>query len=960
MKTQTDRFLNSLFGRYFQDHDGYLEIRFVSRGTALAPRFYYKGQISDSEWEEIQSLNRTHHIFFGVNPRREQSGKQQDIKDLICLWADIDAKDFDGGKEAALTKVHEFTIQPSIVVDSGHGFHTYWILTEPIINLSEDQRYGFRQVLAGLVGKLSGDRSRVDLASCLRLPGTFNIKDDESLACRVIEENPDRYDVFKFDGLQDVEYKEPSRFEGPLPPFGTKELIISAESIEKAQADVERLELKSSVKRHILTGALRTEKNVDHTRSGRDWLIIASLVFADYNYTTIRSIFLNPKLKCSDRIMAAGEEGLKWDVSQALEVVKSRRAPTTPQSEAVLQIRSMKISPEEKRQAINHYIVEDLLTGPNPKGRGFRELDSGALYYFDNEERMPWDIGKKDEGTDFYYFMRDRYEVARRDFDEIRDAVATEIKRNGPAVQVHRVAYWDEERGVLYLSNHANQIIRMDGVNITLIDNGEEGVFFHFEPRLTSFTFDEQKIREASNYFLEITGGHTGTGWKLDSWASLGLRLDKFYQSSLINEFLVSKANFAPPDSDNPVNEEQQRLLLLLYFYSLFFESILPDKPIACFLGLAASGKSTTASAIGRILFGDSFTGKDMPNSARDFKVVIGRNYFYEIDNVDERVSGEICDVLAAAATGAEAEDRTLHTSSQTTVITPHCFFAITSREPKFKRPDIVDRLLVFRMKKISKDRHETLARLRKSLSDRRDDIMAEVISNLNSIVFILREWKSIEEAHGDDYYPMGNTFRMASWESIVKRICSLWPRIVLQQALEAMMSEKAVMTIDEDYVFQTINNLVMDQGEELRELTSAQLYQRLRQTASLMDFEDFGRAYPTMMSMAHHIPHIAEAMAERLYVKIEKIPRPGHPTRYTFLRPEQEPVVLPEMIASWLGLEAGVEYDPQNVLNWILEREPQATITVYDLIAAFGVRKKDRAGEITRSAYEGEGGRGG
>jgi hypothetical protein len=394
-------------------------------------------------------------------------------------------------------------------------------------------------------------------------------------------------------------------------------------------------------------------------------------------------------------------------------------------------------SAERKRRAINEFVVKDLLTGPNPAGRGFKEAGTGTLYYFDNAAKMPWDVGKKkDEGTDFYYFMRERYDVSRKDFDEIRDAVATAIKGLAE-VRVHRVAYWDEERGVLYLSNHNNQVLRLDGTGTRLLDNGEEGVFFHYDPRLTPFNFDEKKVREAVNYFETYMPEKDFSWGKVSEGISLGLRLDRFYDQALVNEFLVARANFAAPDADNPVDEGQQRLLLLLYFYSLFFESALKDKPIACFLGLMASGKSTTATAIGKILFGDSFAGKNLPNDVGDLKVVVGRNYYYEIDNLDSAVSRNMCDILAATATGAGSEDRTLFTNEATTVTEPHCFLAITSREPKFKRPDVVDRLLIFRMKKITEPVSGRW--LFRTLLERRDDNAGAEYSPEEALERVLR-----------------------------------------------------------------------------------------------------------------------------------------------------------------------------------------------------------------------------
>ena len=943
-RQEARRFLETLYSRYFADHDGYVELRMISAN--VVPMWLHKGEITEQDWDEVSRYNQTHHIYMGVNPRPlSKERKKDDIQDIICLWADVDGKDFeDGGKAAALRSVEAFPLKPTIIVDSGHGYHLYWVFEKPMADAKGEKLFVFKQVLAGVVKALGGDQSKIDHVACLRLPGTMNKKDEEEpVPCQIISISDKTYQVKEFIEYRDETYREPKPLSKEDWKFGTKELIVRSDSAEHAAEDVERLEIKSSVKRHILTGAPRTEAGVDHTRSGRDWLIITSLIFADYNYDTVRSIFLNPFVKCSNRILEKGEAELRHDVERAVEAVKARRGTASPQAEAILQIRAMKITPEEKRQEINHYIIEDLLTAPNPAGRGFKEIGSGTIYYFDNVAKMPWDVGKKkDEGPDFYYFMRDRYDISRKDFDEIRDAVATEIEKGQPEVRVNRVAYWDEEKGVLYLSNHNNQILQLDGSSIRLLDNGEEGVFFHFDPRLTPFNYDEKKVAEAVNYFETYEPEKEFSRGKISEGISFGLRLDRFQDQALLNEFLVARACFAPPDAENPVDEDQQRLLLLLYFYSLFFESALKDKPIACFLGLMASGKSTTATAIGKILFGDSFTGKNLPNDVKDLKVVVGRNYYYEIDNLDSVVSRNMCDILAATATGAGSEDRTLFTNEATTVTEPHCFLVITSREPKFKRPDVVDRLLIFRMKRINAPVSGRW--LFRTLLERREDIMAEVISNLNSIVFMLNQSRAVEMAQGSNYQPPKNIFRIADWEDFAKKICSLWPRVLLQLALEEMAAEKAGMTIDEDYVFQIIHYIVDDEGGELRELSAAQLYSRMRQATEFMELEDFQRRYPSAMSVATHIPHIAEAMSARLYVDICQSRKPGHPMLYTFLRSDQEPVRFPSPFAETLGLVPGVEYGPDEALERVLKLDPKAAVSNEDLIRAFGVRKKGKA----------------
>lgn len=143
--------------------------------------FYRYDEFDDTVMKNIQRLNKTNNIYFGVNPRPiSKEKKQDDIKDIICLWADVDGKDFENGKKEALKLVEEFPIEPNIIVDSGHGFHCYWIFKEPIIDISKEARIHFKQILFGIVNRLKADKRPMFLNCLLRLPGTVNIKKEEA------------------------------------------------------------------------------------------------------------------------------------------------------------------------------------------------------------------------------------------------------------------------------------------------------------------------------------------------------------------------------------------------------------------------------------------------------------------------------------------------------------------------------------------------------------------------------------------------------------------------------------------------------------------------------------------------------------------------------------------------------------------------------------------------------------
>lgn len=873
MKSQTDRFLNTLFGRYFQDHDGFLEVRFVGQGSARPPKFFPKGQISESDWALITELNTNYHVFFGVNPRRDMRGRQEDIKDVICLWADIDGKDFEGGKSEALNKVQDFALRPSIIVDSGRGYHCYWLLNEPIIGIDDERRLEIRQTLAGLIGNLDGDRSRMDLSSCLRLPGTLNIKGNEPLVCKIIEENPDRYEWGQFARFRDTTYQEPISSDEPLPQFGTRTKVVSRKDAESTLADIAKLEIDSRAKNLIITGSLIRRKGGDATRSGRDMSIICNLIYNDYDYQTIQSIFFNPFLKCSNRIMEEGEAALKWDVGRALEFVQQRKREGTPTIRKIAALKDLPISTEEKRKEIQSFIISDLLTGPTAVGEGFADRVAGSYYFFDKAEKMLMNL----ESTDFYCFIRSRYNVPKKDFEEIKDAVMTQIWVSKKDVTPHRFAYYDSERFILYVSDHDNGVYRLDGEKIERHDNGIDGVFFEYDPTLTPFTFDPaQKVAE---YFITTHPARGVAGLVFPETTSLGLSFERFYQDdSLLNEFIVKRV-FFDTDQETKLLAEEQRLLLIVFFYSMYFESIQREKPIACFIGQKESGKSFTATSIGKLFFGAGFESAHEPSSAEDLKTLLGRHSYLVLDNVDKHMSDETANVLCVAATGGVVEKRKLYKDTEVVRFTPRCFIAMTSREPKFKRDDLVSRLLLFNTQRIETPKSRSV--LFSGLLERRDAIMTEVLRNLNLVVLMLAYDSTCRQQ--DHREAPRCISRIADWETFGRTICKGPAGFMFRMVMQMMNDKKDRFAIEDDYLYLILYHLVYEKNQPIIKLVSNELYSTLVITAEGMRLKDFERKYKSAVSMAKHLAAIKRELEQEF--EIEFYRAASGQTEYTFKR---------------------------------------------------------------------------
>jgi hypothetical protein len=149
------------------------------------------------------------NIFFGVCPRpRPRANKAHHIQVVRVLWADLDNVTV----AEALARVERAGLpRPSVVIDSGHGVHLYWILAEPYViddpppegphNKSAKKHplspkgQRIQRLIKGIWQAIGGDHTQ-DLSRLLRLPAAMNRKDERNgtppVPCSLRECDPGR------------------------------------------------------------------------------------------------------------------------------------------------------------------------------------------------------------------------------------------------------------------------------------------------------------------------------------------------------------------------------------------------------------------------------------------------------------------------------------------------------------------------------------------------------------------------------------------------------------------------------------------------------------------------------------------------------------------------------------------------------------------------------------------------
>jgi hypothetical protein len=142
----------------------------------------------------ISKIPTDANVFFGVNPVsgpvRTNSGRgtEADVTRLAGLWCDLDIKkgacaSLDVARAIVANLSTRLGTRPSVIVESGHGLHAYWPITDGAI--SEKFTTGQARALVKRWGRLVEVEAQnlharadtvFDLVRMLRVPGTFNNK----------------------------------------------------------------------------------------------------------------------------------------------------------------------------------------------------------------------------------------------------------------------------------------------------------------------------------------------------------------------------------------------------------------------------------------------------------------------------------------------------------------------------------------------------------------------------------------------------------------------------------------------------------------------------------------------------------------------------------------------------------------------------------------------------------------
>jgi hypothetical protein len=498
----------------------------------------------------------------------------------------------------------------------------------------------------------------------------------------------------------------------------------------------------------------------------------------------------------------------------------------------------------DKQAVVGRVIYLDL----QDRGEFFKTTDGRLFYFLDKENeiyRVDGD-GNRILTEEFQGFVWDDYNLFAGQFSRnLGEDLRSQAKREAPEKEAYQFAHFDAEAGELYVTDWGTGYYAVTPKDIEWRPNGADAYFLP-DDRAEKYVYVEPPDR------LEFPNQLAG---ERPMWQGAG---------DPIMRVFGNRINYAENEALGP---SEQRKQLYLHLHTLPFIDLLDSRPIVAWVGEKGSGKTVIQRSVGQFIYGEGYTESVMPNSKDDFLAKVTNQALAFVDNYDE---GEhwANDVLAAIATGAGIDQRELYTTNALRREQPRCWLSMTSRDPPFRRDDVADRTIVFRVSRFD-DGFIGMGDFLREVEARRDLLWSAYLDNLQAIVAEYAE---------RDTGSMSSSHRMADWAIFAKIVADALEVDRADELLDMMETERAVFALENEHWAAVIGDWVADDPEDAatwREASS--LADHLEEKA---EAQDRGGVTFTAQSLGSLLTQHRSELGELYALEIDES---RNPNRYRF-----------------------------------------------------------------------------
>jgi hypothetical protein len=311
-----------------------------------------------------------------------------------------------------------------------------------------------------------------------------------------------------------------------------------------------------------------------------------------------------------------------------------------------------------KRNRLTSVAVCDWL---NKRGQFFYHTDLrdfSSCMFFDANEKLLRYV----QSDEFLAWLSDAMGINRAEtlFKFTSAAVETEALSGRNSRSIIPAEFWHATSDAVYISSGPGRMYRITARDISMVDNGTDGVVF-------------------------------SSGSTLNPW-TLTAPVNPFDVCSLFkNAAYIS---------------EHGKLLLALWACTMLTHQ--RTKPPLCISGTVGSGKTRLAVGLFELLGIPPRVSAITKNGESDFWTQVSCGGLVTFDNADTK-NDWLADALAAAATDGGHEKRRLYTDAERVYLRARSWVIITSANPTFAADGgLADRLLVVRLDRLKKETAES------------------------------------------------------------------------------------------------------------------------------------------------------------------------------------------------------------------------------------------------------------